>query len=361
MKQVLTRAKLVWKSLSCDFLVLTPLRGKFFKQFNRQLFNCRYFFMLARILILFGVAATPVFADPQILTLQRLDFGILAVRANAVPSTLTLSPQGAANYGSAFVSIATGTPGRYRLTGYPAFTDISVTMSASTITLASGVPGESFSVAAPITKPLTLRTDINGQVDFDLGASLTTSGSNVLYQDGAYVGHAGLTLTFNVAEVAQFSNQPIDVDVVLRTNLAVAESEKLNFGRLVVFSSAVDQASMNLAPNGQVNILNPGAARIIRFGSETPATFQVTTGAAYAPVTLTLPSSTVYLTHQSLSPDVARLLVTDFVSLPTSANAKLDANGALEFRVGATLRTEQTAKRYQDGVYSGAYLLDVEY
>lgn len=341
--------------------VFRPFVGQFCKQLNRQPFDCRYFFMLARILMLFGLASTSVFADPQILTLQRLDFGILAIRANATPSTLTLSPQGSANYGSAFVTIATGTPGRYRLTGYPAFTDISVSMSASTINLASGVPGESLTVATAITKPLALRTDINGQVDFDLGASLTTSGSNVLYQDGVYVGHAGLTLTFNVAEVAQFSIQPIDVDVVLRTNLAVAESAKLNFGRLVVFSSAADQASMNLAPNGQVSIHNPGAAKILRFGSETPAIFQVTTGAAYVPVTLTLPSGTVYLTHQSLSSDVARLLVTDFVSLPTSANARLDANGALEFRVGATLRTEQTAKRYQDGVYSGAYLLDVEY
>jgi hypothetical protein len=53
--------------------------------------------------------------------------------------------------------------------------------------------------------------------------------------------------------------------------------------------------------------------------------------------------------------------VTDFVSQPLSANAKLDANGALEFRVGATLRTEQIAKRYQDGLYTGSFLIDVEY
>jgi hypothetical protein len=216
-------------------------------------------------------------------------------------------------------------------------------------------------VATSVTNPLLLHTDVNGQVDFNLGATLSTSGSSVLYPDGVYVGHPGLTLNFTEAGMPQFTNHQIDVDVVLRTTLVLTQNEKLTFGKLVVFSSATDQASLKLETNGQVTIANAGSAKIVRFGNETPAVIKVTTGAAYAPISITLPASTVYLTHQSLSPDVARLLVTDFDSLPTSANAKLDANGALEIRLGATLRTEQTAKRYQDGVYTGTFLLDVEY
>ncbi|MDP2787756.1 MAG: DUF4402 domain-containing protein [Pseudomonadota bacterium] len=317
--------------------------------------------MLASISFWLGLASSSAFAAPQIVMLQRLDFGVLAIRANAVASALTLSPLGATSYGSAFVSIAAAVPGRYRLTGYPAFTDISVSMSASPINLASGVLGETLTVSTAVTNPLVLHTDVNGQVDFNLGATLTTSGSSVLYPDGVYVGHPGLTLNFNVAGVPQFTNHQIDVDVVLRTSLVLTEMEQLSFGKLAVFSSATDQATLKLEPNRQVTIVNAGSAKIVRFGNETPGVFKVTTGAAYAPVTITLPATTIYLTHQSLSPDVARLLATDFVSLPTSANAKLDANGTMEFRLGATLRTEQTAKRYQDGLYSGSYLLDVEY
>jgi hypothetical protein len=42
-------------------------------------------------------------------------------------------------------------------------------------------------------------------------------------------------------------------------------------------------------------------------------------------------------------------------------DAKLNGQGALEFRLGATLRTELTTKPYQDGVYSGTFPLTVEY
>lgn len=304
---------------------------------------------------------SPACAAPQIVALQRLNFGVLAVTANATPSAVTLSPQGSAAYGAAFIFIAATTPGRYRLTGYPAFTDISVSMAASPVSLASGGPGETLTLSTATTQPLTLRTDVNGQVEFDLGATLTTSGSSLLYQDGIYLGQPTLTLSFDVAGVPTLSYQNIEADLELRTTLALAQVEQFDFGRLAVFSSNTDQASLTLSPSGGITILNPGAAKILRFGGELPATFRISAGAAYAPVTITLPSGTLYLTHQSQSAEVARLLVTDFVSLPISANAKLDAQGALEFRLGATLRTEQTVKRYQDGVYSGTYSLDVTY
>lgn len=286
---------------------------------------------------------------------------MLAIRANTVPNVFTLSPLGLTTYGSAFLQITTATPGRYRLTGYPAFTDITLTMTASPVSVASGVPAETLTVATAITQPLTLRTDVNGQVEFDLGANLVTSGNSAPYLDGVYLGLAGLTFNFNVAGVPQFTNHAIEVDAVLRTMLDLAEIEPLSFGKLVVFSSATDEARLKLDPNGQVTLTNAGNAKIIRFGNETPGVFKVTTGAPYSAVNITLPTSTIYLTHQSQSADVARFLVTDFVSQPLSANAKLDANGALEFRVGATLRTEQIAKRYQDGLYTGSFLIDVEY
>ncbi|OYY95329.1 MAG: hypothetical protein B7Y41_02155 [Hydrogenophilales bacterium 28-61-23] len=328
---------------------------------NHRRLNCyRWFFLLVTTLVS-TLPLSPALAAPQIVALQRLDFGVLAIPANSVSSALALSPLGTATYGSAYVYVAAATPGRYRLTGYPAFTDISVSMAPGTVSLSSGAPGAQLTVSAAATKPSPIRTDINGQAEFDLGATLTTSGSGQPYQDGTYLGRPTLTLSFSVAEVPQLSYQDIDVDLELRTSLAVAQVEPLNFGRLAVFSSPGSQASLALSPNGGVAINNIGAARIIRFGSETPGTFRVTTGAAFAPVTITLPTDTVYLVHQSQSADVARFLVTDFVALPATGDAKLNALGSLDFRVGATLRTEQTAKHFVDGEYAGTFSLNVEY
>ena len=327
----------------------------------RQSFGCRYSFTQAVLAFLSWLVVSTAYAAPDIVTLRRLDLGVLAIRANTATYVFTLSPLGPTTYGSAFVQVAPGTPGHYRLTGYPAFTDITLTMTASPVSLASGVPTETLTVSTAITQPLTLRTDANGQVEFDLGANLVTNGSSAPYLDGIYLGLAGLTFNFDVAGLPQFTNHAIEVDVELRTTLALTELEPLTFGKLVVFSSAADEARLILAPNNQVTLTNAGNAKIIRFGNETPGVFKISTGASYSNVTITVPTSTIYLTHQSLSPEVARFLVTDFVSLPTSANATLDANGALEFRLGATLRTEQTVKRYQDGVYSGSFLIDVEY
>ncbi len=335
-----------------------PFSGRLCSSRNRQSFGCRSTFVCIWVSLLLWLTTASVFAAPEIVTLQRLDFGVLAIRSNTTPSALTLSPIGTTTYDN-FVVISAPAPGRYRLTGYPAFTDISISMVASPVINISGAPGETLTVTTAVTRPLTVRTDINGRVEFDLGASLTTSGNP--YQDGVYAGQAGLTLNFEVAGEPQFTNHAIDVDVALRTTLALTELEQLAFGKLVAFSSETDQASLKLEPNGQITLTNAGNAKIVRFGNESLAIFKVTSGATYTPVTITLPASTVYLTHQSQSADVARFEVVDFVSLPASANAKLDANGALEFRIGATLKTESTPKRFQDGVYTGSYLIDVTY
>jgi hypothetical protein len=302
-------------------------------------------------------------AAPQIAALQRLDLGVLAITSNIVPTSVTLSPQGTTAYGSGFVFVAAAKPGHYQLTGYPAFTDITVTMVPALLNLLSGVPGESLTASTASTSPKILHTDQNGAVAFDLGATLTTSGNNLPYQDGAYIGHATLTLNFDVGGQPQQNYQDIEVDVTLRSSLVLAEVQALNFGKLALRSSATDQASLTLATNGTIGLSNASGARIIRFGGEVPATIRVTTGAANASVSIQLPSATVYLVHQSQASNIARLLITNFVSLPATAtpNARLNAQGALDIRIGATLRTEQTANPYRDGVYSGTYPVSVDY
>ena len=328
------------------------------KKSHQQENLCRWLFLLTIAVV--SQYTNHAYAAPQIETQQRLDFGVLAITDNSAPSSVVLSPLGIASYGAGYVYVAAATPGRYRLTGYPAFTDITVSMNTGSVSLL-GLSNEMFTVTSPITKPVVIRTDQNGQAVFDLGASLTSNGSGHLYLDGAYLGRPTLNLNFSVAEVPQLVNHDIDVDLVVRTSLALAQVEALNFGRLATFSSPTVQASLVLSPNGGISINNAGAARIIRFGSETPGTYRVSMGAAFAPVTITLPTDTIYLVHQSQSSEVARFMVTDFVGLPATSNAKLTAQGTLDFRVGAKLSTEITAKHFVDGEYAGTFLLNVEY
>ena len=337
------------------------LLGRTGRKNLQQPFGFRRFVAFGVVLWALALNAGPVWAEPQIVTLQRLDFGTLAITTNAAPNTLVVTPLGGATYGTGYVYIAAVKSGRYRLTGYPAYTDISVTLTATPLQLASGVPGEALTVSLATTQPQLLHTDQNGEVTFDLGATLTTSGSGQPYQDGAYAGLPMLTLNFDVAGQPQVSYQNIDADVALRSSLLLTEVQPLNFGKLAVFSSASDQSTLVLGSNGLITLSNPGTARIVRFGGETPATIRVTTGASFAPVQIQLPVAPVYLTHQSLAPEVARLVVTDFAAQPVSGSAILDALGAMDFRIGATLRTEQTSKRYQDGVYTGTYEVTVEY
>jgi hypothetical protein len=327
----------------------------------RQPLRCRKFFPSCLMLLWLASPQLSIALTPQITELQRLDFGVLAVTTNTGISSVVLAPQGTAAYGPAFVFIAAAIPGRYRLTGYPPFTDITVTMAATDLALGGTGPGELLTVSNAVSRPLTLHTDQDGAVDFDLGATLATSGTGTLYADGTYLGRPALTLNFMLAGQAVVSHYDIDARVELRSALNLVEVDRLDFGRFVAFSSASDQASMTLSPTGAVAINNPAEARILRLGAEAPGRFRLSAGAPFAPITVRLPVGTIYLTHQSQSPTVARLLVSDFTTDPTAGNLKLDAQGAIEFRLGATLRTEQTTNRYQDGVYSGTFSLTVEY
>ncbi len=299
-------------------------------------------------------------APPEIIELQRLDFGTVAIKTNEASSSLTVSPQGTASYGTAFVYIAATTPGRYRLSGFPAYTDLTLTLPSFPISLGGTGSGQLLTLTAPVSLPLALRTDQNGEVEFNLGATLSTSGNGPMYEDGVYLGRPMLTLDFLADGIPVQSFLEIDVQTEVRTNLQLAEIDRLHFGRFVAISSNTDQASMTMSPTGALSYSNAGNARVLRFGGETPGRYRVSAGAAFATVNLTLPTETVFLTHQSQASDVARFLVDSFTTQPSAA-LQLDAQGALEFRLGATLRTEQTAKRYQDGEYSGVFSLSVDY
>lgn len=308
---------------------------------------------------------TPCFvlaSPPEIMELQALNFGVLALTSNIAPSHLVVSPQGNATYGANLISIGPPTPGRYRLSGYPPHTSMSASLNPANLALRGTGPGEQLSISSASTNPVLLFTDHNGVVEFSLGATLSTSGNGLFYGDGPYLGRSILVLNFEYNSETVQSYQYIDAAVELRSALELTQIDSLSFGQIAVFSSNTAQATISLTPSGQIGISNTPSARVIRFGGERPGRFRVSSGAAYASVTVNLPTETIYLIHSSQSPFVARLLVENFAFQPNSSGTlKLDSTGTAEFRIGASLSTEQTAKPYQDGVYRGIFPLTVEY
>lgn len=321
----------------------------------------RRFFSFIRLCVALWLSNFAHAAAPTLTELQTIDFGVLALVSNVVTATAQLSPQGNTAYHSNFVFISAASPGRYRLEGYPPYTNMTVSLSSATLALNGAGPGELLTLASPVTRPVTLRTDQNGAVEFSLGATLATSGNGIPYEDGTYLGRPILTLAFEVDGVPVQGYHDIDSRVELRSSLELTELDTFDFGRISVSASASNQASLTLRPDGLYAISNSGTARIIMFGGATPGRFRISAGAAFAAVSVTLPSGTIYLTHTSNSASIARLLVDNFTIQPSAGNLKLDAGGAVEFRLGATLSTELGTRQYADGEYTGTFPLTVEY
>lgn len=305
--------------------------------------------------------ATPLWAAPAIEELQRLSYGMAAVKHNNPSSSLTLSPQGIAAYGDAFVYIAPTRPGRYRVTGLPPFTDLNISIAPIELSRSGTGLGPFLTLDTAVSHPLVPRTDAAGTVEFYLGARLTTSGSGVPYPDGLYRARPALRLDFFADTLPTHALFDIDVEVELRSVLELAELDRLDFGRFVAIASAADQAAVTLTPSGLLAAEQPGQARLLNLGGASPGRYRVFGGAANAPVQLTLPTEPIHLVHASQSSAVARFVLDQFTVLPPLSSLQLDANGTLEFRLGARLRTELTAKPYLDGEYTGIFSLNVEY
>jgi len=300
-------------------------------------------------------------AAPEITELQALNFGAIAVRDNTVVSTVRVSANGSPSYTGQVLFVSAPSPGVYRVTGLPPFVTLSLSMLSSPATMSGQVGGATLTVASPLTQPSELRTNAQGEVEFRLGASMNTSGNSTLYEDGVYQAYPTLELSFALEGEIQTAKLDIEAAITLRSALDLSQVQELDFGRIVAFSAATDQASYTLHPNGAAHVSTPGSARIIRFGNSNPARIRVSGGAPFASISLDLPDSVVYLTHSSRAAEVARLEVDSFTVLPVPGEMKLDANGALELRIGATLKTEQSARRYADGEYTGTYSLTVNY
>lgn len=303
-----------------------------------------------------------VVAAPTVTAVVPLDFGVLAVKSNAGVSTLRISSAGAQTYTGDVIPIGGAIRGQYRLSGFPAGVLLEVQLDNATLSTGGGGLPEYLQVTS-YENP-TLVSDGAGEALVPLGATLETSGSGIMYADAPYSGTTQLRVRYwsplaggylTHFDTATFNAQ-------LQTAFSITETQPLSFGLVAAFTDSGLAASMTLDVNGNVgSVTNAGSARLAPLGGAQIGLIRVTGAAANYAVTITPEAGSIFLTHVTQGTAVARFVVKNFITTPSSPGARTDSVGELQIRVGATLETEITSKAYAGGTYSGTYNLTVTY
>lgn len=304
------------------------------------------------------LCSSPVWAF-TLTPLDGFDFGKLAIPSNSLVHSVIMSRNGGYTTPGQFILIEPGNAGRYRLSGYPPSTPVTFSIPASPLLIDSGPASPELTVSA-VTQQTPISTDVNGELVFSLGATLSSNGSGVAYGDGTYSGTVPLTVTYPTAGGSEFREHDIQFTAQLQTTLVLTELTGLSFGPIGAWPSPADSASLTIGPQGSALVSSPGAARIILLGGVSPGVFQVISGAPGAPVQITLPGE-ISMSLVGGALDTPRFRVTDFTTSPASNALRFNSQGVLDIKLGATIRTELTAGTYPDGEYSGTYTLTVNY
>jgi hypothetical protein len=296
---------------------------------------------------------------------QELDFGVLAIRGNDAVSTLALRHRGlpASSGGGAggLMVVAHGRPGRYLFTGLPPLTalDISVTASDSPSLDGQGAGErlvlEQFSFDA-------LTTSAAGEAELLLGAALRTSGNGLPLAEGQYRGAFEIELRYWSLPDQAYVQQVFGafVGFELRSSIVAEQLAPLRFGLLTAFADAAGQAALRLSPNGGIAMSREGQARIEAIGGAAPGRIRVSGAAPWQLLKVNFEPDEIHLAPQS-GTGSARFVVGDFTTAPDGLAFKTDADGTLEFAVGATLKTEAGSLPYAEGDYHGVVTVVVDY
>lgn len=314
--------------------------------------------------ILFWVATTTAaLSQPLIEEQQRLNFGTLAIAANASVSRFTYPRTGInINVEGQFKLINSGSPGRYRFTDFPAFTVLSVSLDNTT--LSAGGTG--------IPEPLTvdnydfaeLTTDAQGEAELLLGARLNTSGNSGSYVDAPYSGTTVLRVDYWQPDVKAyvFNTKTIDLETELRSNVTLNLEQPLSFGTLFARSSNTVQAVLTLSPSGSYTISEPGNSRLVSLVKPEQGVLRVSGAAPYYNLTITPQAADVLLEHTQSPGSAPHFILSALVTSP-EGTVRTGANSELLISIGGTLKTELTASPaiYPSGQYEGTYQLTVAY
>ena len=346
-------------STPLHLLLLQP--SKWRQALLHDLAHLRRFFLST--ILLWMATTTAALSQPLIEEQQRLNFGTLAIAANATVSRFTYPRTGSnLSIEGQFVLIASGTPGRYSFTGFPAYTTLSVDLGTTTLT-AGGIG---------ITEPLTvdnydfaeLTTDALGEAELSLGARLETTGNGGSYEDSPYSGTTVLRVDYWQPDVKGYvsNSKTIDLQTELRSTLTIDQEQQLNFGTLFARSSNTSQAVLTLSPSGSYTITEPDNSRLVSLVKPDQGVLRVSGAASNYSLTVSPQATDVLLEHTESPGSAPHFILSDLLTSPDGTGIT-DANGELLIKIGGTLKTELTASPeiYPSGQYEGTYQLTVSY
>jgi hypothetical protein len=164
--------------------------------------------------------------------------------------------------------------------------------------------------------------------------------------------------------------------VVVQNAFVLTENQALSFGtiRAKADTAGSTTASLIIPADGSAHsVTRTGTiaqSNIIEITAGAPATYSVSSAAPLTNLTITLPTTAIALTNNN---SVASFTIGSFGAHITSgansgaaysaSNLQTDANGAVNFSVGATLTTDGStpAADYTDGTFTGTYTITVSY
>ena len=348
--------------MSLDYSGFVTQKNSIMKIFLRQSLHRSY--KAASLLCLFAILHSKIaFAQPLIEESQRLSFGTLVVSNNSSVSRFTVPKTGRnITVEGQFAQIAAGSPGRYRFTGFPAFTSLSISLDITTLTTGANNFPEPLTVDSYDIDNIT--TDADGEAELSLGARLNTSGSGNAYVDAPYSGTTTLRVDYWQPETNAFvfNSTIIDIDVELRSTVTLVEDQQLHFGTLFARTSTTDQASLILSPAGSYSVNEPNGTRLVVLEKPEQAVIRVVGAAPYYQLTITTQSADAFLEHTEF-PETAPHFILNPLVTSVDGSATTDANGELLIEIGGTLKTEVTASSmvYPSGEYEGTYEFTVAY
>ncbi|MDH5258742.1 MAG: DUF4402 domain-containing protein [Gammaproteobacteria bacterium] len=159
------------KSYSCNFLLVTAL------------FAC--------------LVIPPAYSD-TIIEQSYLDFGTIALKNNASTYTIRVRYTGQIINDPEIIIVTPGTPAEYLLTGFPASTLLTITVTSLagiTTSPISPVPGNQQFTISNFDYLPSVSTNATGEATIYVGATLTSSGTGV-YDDTLYVTTTNLVITY---------------------------------------------------------------------------------------------------------------------------------------------------------------------
>jgi hypothetical protein len=319
---------------------------------------------LCFLTILFWLATTTaVKSQPLIEEQQRLNFGTLAIASNASVSRFTYPRTGSnINIEGQFALIASGSPGRYSFTGFPAYTVLSVSLNNTTLTALGGGFFEPLTVDNYDFAELT--TDAQGEAELSLGARLNTTGNGGSYVDAPYSSSTVLRVDYWQPDVKGyvFNIKTIDLETELRSTVTINQEQQLHFGTLFARSSNAGQAVLTLSTSGSYTISEPGNSRLISLVKPDQGVLRVSGAAPYYNLTITAQATDVLLEHTESPGSAPHFILSDLVTSP-GGTVRTNADGELLIKIGGTLKTELTVSPaiYPSGQYEGIYELTVSY